>query len=622
MKKIKKCYSKNNLIQISIIFFLMYIFCISAVIYTGLSTGSYRRKLVILSGASIIALILICLYIKKIIKVNIGKKIISVVKCYKYLIVVLLISLLIRLPQLGTPMRWDAQVYYGYLMTACDSFDFTLEAFWNGFRFAGHPSFAYVFLSAIFEFLYPKSMVSVEIFQILLALLAIFTFYKIFQKILKCSDFQLALATLIVSCSPMFLGTVTYYHLDFGIAVLTIFLVGSHLYKKYIMLIFSIFLLLFTKEIGIVVLFGYFSFYYLTKLITIKGNIFVKLKSIFRDPSFYIMAVLGIIGAGYLIYTLFIQKIGWGTVEVISDASEDLVASPDMIGFFAFQKSYIIFKIKQLFTTNFIWLSIAIMTLLFLIKLFMKNKVNFLKNPYIIGIFGAVLLTFIFYCVYITYPLLRYNLVIEVCVNLVLSLFILSLPSKKFKYLLSCILIILFVGQAYLTIDPVMKQVNQRVETGQVPLVLSYPDPMDYFGDYMLYNYQYSYVDKGLRKILDEINYDEDTDVILCGDLRALFIGGNPEVPYKLKWNKSKEIFTYQSDENSIEITTKALDDLDELYRNGQLKKSAVVIYIPYYQVDKETSIEKLRMYYETGKLNKIDIGIYGSMEYVYLNLK
>ena len=622
MKKLKKCYSKNSLIQLSVIFFLIYMFCISAVIYTGLFTGSYRRKLVILSGTSIIAFILVCLCIKKIIRANMRKKIISIVKCYRYLIVVMIISLLIRLPQQGTPVRWDAQLYYGYLMTACDSFDFTLDAFWNGFRFTGHPSFAYAFLSAIFEFLYPKSMVSVEIFQIFLSLVAIFIFYKIIQKIFKSSDLQLALATLIVSCSPMFLGTVAYYHLDFGIAVFTIFLVGSHLYKKYIMLIFSIFLLLFTKEIGIVVLFGYFSFYYLTKLITVKGNIFVKLQSMFRDPSFYIMTLMGIIGAGYLIYTLFIQKIGWGTVEVISEASEDLVANPDMIGFFAFQESYIIFKIKQLFTTNFIWLSIAIIILLFLIKLFIKNKETFLKNPYIIGIFGAILLTFIFYCVYITYPLLRYNLVIEICINLVLSLSILSLPGKKLKYLLSCVLIILFVGQAYLTIDPVMKQANQKVETGQVPLALSYPDPMDYFGDYMLYNYQYSYVDKGLRKIFDEINYDEDTDVILCGDLRALFIGGNPEVPYKLKWNKSKEIFTYQSNENSIEITTKALDNLDELYRNGQLKKNAVVIYIPYYQVDKETSIEKLQTYYESEKLNKIDIGIYGSMEYVYLNLK
>lgn len=601
-----------------VVYILIASFFFSAIFTTGLFTGSHRRKIAILIVLILFSILLLIMGIKYKAK---KMKILSLIKNNIPLLILIIFSFIIRVPQLGTAIRWDSSVYYSQLIVACESFDFTIGSFIKNFGLAGHPTYAYAAGAAIFEFLFPRQTIGVQIYQLILSVAVCLCIYLIIRKCTRKSQMECAIGAGIVSCSPVFLGTYSYFHVDFGIAVFTIFVICTHIYKKYLLFSVACICLVFTKETGIVLLFGYFLFYVLSCYIHEKGKLIEKVKNIFCKPVVLIMMVIGGVGAIYLFLSIFVFKSGWGgSVEFVDNSSQEIALGSEMIGYFSFQVDYILFKIQQMITSNFAWLSLLIVLIIIIIKKKQK-KMGDIYLP-IIGGGGAICFFLLFSCVYVTFTLIRYNIVVELFINLFLGILVVNCFSKYFVYVISSSLIGLFCLQGYLSIDPIMGSFGQRLETGGTPLILSNIEETTYYGDYLVYNYHYSYLDRGLQKIFTEIQYDQNTDIVLCGNSEALFLGGAPNVPHKIGWNTVLNKFSFEQEGNILEINPIPMDSLQELKEADTLKDRAVIILVPYYYTDKKSVEKQISNFYQNITYHNIQIGLYGEMDYILMDLK
>lgn len=87
------------------------------------------------------------------------------------------------------------------------------------------------------------------------------------------------------------------------------------------------------------------------------------------------------------------------------------------------------------------------------------------------------------------------------------------LEAEKTYICVSAVMGLLAFVETFITIDPVSLTVFTRVNTGKIPMVwtaatrneLEYMDTN--VGDFGYYNYQYTYMDKAVDKMLDRVDY-------------------------------------------------------------------------------------------------------------------
>ena len=104
---------------------------------------------------------------------------------WKWLIFVLLYSAGIRIIQLGDIQRWDASAYYIAIRNGCEGFAFTLSSFVNGFSVASHPTWGYLGILGIGEFLYEGNVAAVQFVNLILTLICVYCLYCIMEKMLE-----------------------------------------------------------------------------------------------------------------------------------------------------------------------------------------------------------------------------------------------------------------------------------------------------------------------------------------------------------------------------------------------------------------------------------------------------
>ncbi|MCR1839493.1 hypothetical protein [Murimonas intestini] len=451
MKNISKTSLIKIWLQIFFILLTMYLFILSSIISTGGIHWYTKRKIVLFVVFSIG--IFFCLI--KIIKL----KFFSLPKIFKFiknnicLLLIVFIALLIRIPQLGTMPKWDAQAYYNFLSKACESINFTVSNFINNFSLAAHSSIAYASLSAILEFIAPNTVWSVQIFQLILALTLVIGIYSVLKFKLKLDSGYAAIFSLCVTSTPLFLGTYSYYQLDYGLAVFLILVMVCQINKLYLLTGYFSIILTQTKEVGTILLAGYLIGLIVSQLVCNKKIMPKKIITVIRNPEIYIIGGATCLGGLYLIYTLFIKKSGW-----------NLDSSSNTPGYFSFDGEYILFKLWQIFSANFLWIAWIIIVVCIVYLVITHKLITNFKG--IVGLVGSVLAFIIFSVIFVTYPLIRYNIVIEIPIWII-ALFLLTQCLKKcFRKMFLILLSILFCIQAYITIDPVMLSTYQKVETG------------------------------------------------------------------------------------------------------------------------------------------------------------
>ena len=143
-----------------------------------------------------------------------------------------------------------------------------------------------------------------------------------------------------------------------------------------------------------------------------------------------------------------------------------------------------------------------------------------------------------------------------------------------------------------------------------------------YYGDGLVNNYQFSWIDKAIDKMMREICYDNDM-LLLSYDSPEIQINGNPAT-YILGWNQLKgrrEFIERENNDNIsiIPINSKGIDDVGELLMADNYRKR--VIYFMPYRNNSEDILSEISIFYEISKKNIVKV-MGGEIYYYFLSPK
>lgn len=529
-----------------------------------------------------------------------------------------------RVVQLGDTPRWDALTYYRVLIDACENFDFTISSFLNGFSLAYHPTLAYAGLAGIGEFLLPGDYKGVLYVQLILNLIMAWCLYKVLLKILpKCSWIYHTLASCVVLSTPLVLGTFSYFQPDAGTVYFFVFFLYCYLYKRSILMFFSMLLLVQTKEIGIVILAGFIIGVASGKLLFGK-----KEKSIWKRILDFLKEPLGI--------SIIIAVITLGIYFVIFLKNGGIIwniAGKEGEGFstFSFQPVFMVFKWKQFFIMNFNWIIwgaiLLLSAVIFLKNLCKRNKRRIWHREAVLGIFCAALIQVIFYCIYITYTLPRYHVLIDFSGVLLLVILVGAFMQgqtdskavQKVRKKSICYAGIFGIGmllllEAYTTIDPVSLAVFRNETTGNGRIIYSDHLESAIQRDFCVYNHQYTYLNKAYDHVLRDVGYHEGMDVMIWGSVvnDELFNGA-------YNWDMEEQKRTLKEGDDIIPI--RGVER--EMVESGMvtLNREAVFVLTPQFIVSEDYAENYLEMYYEIRYKGHVDVPFGGRVIFYVCDL-
>ena len=165
-----------------------------------------------------------------------------------------------------------------------------------------------------------------------------------------------------------------------------------------------------------------------------------------------------------------------------------------------------------------------------------------------------------------------------------------------------CFLCVLNTIQAYLSIDLISAFSFKKLDTKSA-VSIYYPtvNSSTYYGDLLVYNYQYSYIDRAYNAMLTETSYNGEQIIFFPNDGAGLHLSGNGEI-YIVNWDTHKKQRTFEQGDSIISICSYSIENLTYLADNNLLTDEAVVFFLPYYGYSENGEIEKLAQYYEIGK--------------------
>lgn len=316
-----------------------------------------------------------------------------------------------------------------------------------------------------------------------------------------------------------------------------------------------------------------------------------------------------------------------------------------MNNYFGIDWSYILYKLKQFLVMNFSWLIVGVILTLLIINLIGKmrlKKENMEiavkeREPYA-GLCGGIAAFVIFSLLYITSSLYRYNVIIAVSLCLVFVIVlqkVLGKKAEKYVWIISGIVAVAFIGQSFADIDPVSNAVFDTLETGgHKKLYSAYRE--EYYGDGLVNNYQYTWIDRLLNKMMDAVDYGENVDIVLPGmEASGTHVNGNGTI-YEVGWNnvrKKRVIIDKTILENNPDITEISIQRTDDIigklpWKYGgyntdvykRLKDRGVVFFLPYYEEDEVWHTNTLAEYYYVGDREQQEN--FGGKIYYYQLLK
>lgn len=506
----------------------------------------------------------------------------------KGILIAMLFTFLSRLVQFSDMPRWDSLVYYEDLMYACQNFDFTVAAMMR-FALASHPSIGYAGITAIGEFLFPGKYTGVILVWMTVTVMTAACLYRILEKAVPGRSWKYyTISACLVMSTPLVLGTFSYYSPDAGTVCFFVFVLYCYLYKKNILMLFSMLLLILSKEVGSVALAGFCIGLFLGQvLVGQKKRRWERLVAFFRNP----VVICGLLTIGALGIFLLVFLAGGGALWS--------VGQEHWYSGFGFDIGYILENWSQFFVLNFKWLilggNFAGLALIQIRDAVRKKKRNAAAKRvlFILTITAALLM--LFYSVYITYILPRYHVLIDFLdVMILVVCWGVLVPGSNIRCNIVRDLFFLtaggfFVIQAYIPVDPVSIAVFSQER-----------DPyhyMEYSADRGIYNHQFNYLDKAVDQILRDVGYHEGMDV-LAYDFQVYYgvlrLG-------EYYWDTANGKRVLIPNENTIEIRGIMQDDLKAgTVSSTQLNQEALYISPVQYGLNEENEEKFLAEYQYT----------------------
>ena len=483
----------------------------------------------------------------------------------RWLWLLLVLSVLLRIPAWGTPPQDDGLEYYTDLFNACSNIRFDPSYLFENFRLANHPTWGMAMLAAIPEFFMRGNYNSFWVFHTLVALVAVAAAYDLLERD-SGSRVTAFLGGLAVGSTPIFLGLTPHISVEPALGAFFLCLVWAYARQQWVLLVFTCALPAFSKELGIVLVAGFACGVCLTELLRQREPGFWKrVLAVLRQRGAQILLATCLVMAAFLLWYLLNPQWSWAT-RALEDSNGMLQ--------FEFDPSYIVEKIQEYICTNFDWVLLVLCT----VCLVVRRRGNYPPLPaYLGGIVVAIVFFQIVSVLAVTYTITRYNLAPELALCLLtVDVIVLTLQGRGRGVSLTCLAVLLTV-QGYLTVDPLMKAVYPEIDTGAISMVrVKTDDHARHMSHYVIYNNQYSYLYKGLRKIFQTYS-PEDHDIIVLGRDGFIYMQG-------YLWDMDRQDFAVQTDGNIMPISSyETGSSLPKALVAGELKAHAIILYSPTY---------------------------------------
>lgn len=461
---------------------------------------------------------------------------------HKGILIAMLFTFLSRLTQLTDMPLWDSLVYYKQLMEACQNFDFTVAAMMR-FALADHPSVGYAGITAIGEFLFPGKYIGVILVWMIVTVMTAVCLYRIMEKAVSHRSWRYyTISTCMVMSTPLVLGTFSYYSPDAGTVCFFVFVLYCYLYKKNILMLFSMLLLILSKEIGSVALAGFcIGLVFGQVLVGQKRRRWERFAALFRKP----VVICGLLTFGALgIYLLFFLCAGG---HIWSYGHEKWYLG------FGFDPDLILENCRQFFVLNYNWLiwgGNLICLILLQSGIFGRKKRGKVAAKRLLFILTATAVTLMFfYSVYLTFAIPRYHVLIDFLGVMILVIYGgILVPESAVRYNAARDLALLVSGgilllEAYFPIDPLTIALFSREGDNRY-------HHMETNSDEGIYNHQFNYLNKEIDQILRDVNYHEGMDVLTYNS--TVYYGVIRSGEYY--WDTAEKKRVLLPNENTIEI--------------------------------------------------------------------
>lgn len=615
---------KHILCQLIFIVALAYLFIHSAIL-SPLTSITHTLRAVACS--IIISLSLIVLLFS--VKYDVLKKwIIEYISKNKVLMLVLVFSVALRALQFNSVPIFDAEEYYSALVNGCMNFDFSIRSFINSFMLFNHPTIGYTFFLAIGQFTFYDSFLGIYLVNSILTLCALLFVYELLKHFFpELSSAVIALGTFFVSCLPTFLGTFSYVHMDYGITIFLVFSIYMYSTKRYILGSFFSLVLVLSKEVGIVLYAGYFCGIILYRFIKESGGFLLRIRNLLRQKEIWI-AFIPILGALLWVLFILVGAISFWNPDNHNAASSSISlaidASENSINVLGYNLHYIIYRLKQIFVFNTHWILtfFSVLGVIFLALLKKKRRqMTFLHTEEMIAMLMSFSFMTLFSVFYITYELMRYNIVLEFLLGIITISFMFEIiKSIRLKTVVVLLPTILFLLQSFISIDPVTNYLVQSLNTEKNDINFICENTT-WPGDPLVYNYHYNYFNKVIDGILTNVQYDGETIYVL-GNQQTLWPQGRFNT-YLWDKHSRKRVHVAYANKNTTEINTIYGATFDEIAEEDQVKtEAALLIFLPIYEVDIEDALVEVHKKYYISDEKKIEIPFLGVAYYYTLNQK
>lgn len=500
----------------------------------------------------------------------------------------------------------DSYDYYSYIKNAV-TWDFTFKTF-DAWKLCSHNSFGYALFAVIGEYLWAGDGKGVRLMQIVLVCISIGAFSGIIKKLGldHHSKFENFLFSALFAFTPLILGTVFEMTLDLPMACFFIWFLYSYINEKKVFLLASIFLLIFTKETAIIILFGFgVGWIFVTVFSYGRKNGFL---AVFRQKSFWYQIAILVLPALFFV-SVFLLGDQW--TGRIGSTSTGFSLQGDQLFSFGINPDNIAIKFKEFAAMNFSWLMLVVICVGFLYLIFRRRSRDSTSSAvdghvcFWVSVLLAVICFIVLNFIYIDLSAPRYVTSYFAVLPLLLAGAIYAMP-KKFRVLICGVMASLLLVQNFVTIDPVMLSAFKNIDIGKGTIitartfiftsdgVLTTDNETASFNELAnsaTYNREYSYLSDLLEVALNKIDYDEDTLLVLAPTYaknltRMSFLGGhNDEI--ELYYDQRAQQLTFDTSKEKLNYYIPgAPTDIPQMdnYRK------AYILYFPYrekyYHVD------------------------------------
>lgn len=489
----------------------------------------------------------------------------------KYGIFYILISyFLIRLNYIDFVPIWDGYIYYDGLLKAVQS-PFSLL----NFNIVGHTSAVYMLFLSLSQYLDLGNYYLLNLENILLALVAIYFFYKIicYFSLKENQYIEVLLVTIIFAFNPVFIASSINLNIDFPVAVFLLASIYSLINGKMFLFMLFCVSMVFSKESGIllsallicsfIIIYSAKRIYHIIREKDGKSKLELLYKVLnvssddtkikYKEEKNYLMDITKnilyifspiIFLVIFLIYKIFfsVNPLFWGGTSFDFNKFSFLFSVP-------FNHFKAVFT--QIFIFDFHWIFsiLIILSLIYYVinKMILKKSDLYhfdKKQQDFIIIILLVLLGFSYVnFAFDTFTNPRYILpAIPLLIILAFISFQKISLRPVIKNAILVIIITLNIMQTYYTIDPVSKMIYGTFKFGKhgmLKMVSITGEPCGYAGrDQLVYNTEFTVINKLIKKLYEELSIEDNTPIFLNDESDFFIFTPSDKTTFHKTFNK------------------------------------------------------------------------------------